>query len=671
MSGQIKVGVAGDTKALPIDPNSYSEVDIVDFAPRAGGTLNFAELGLYLDVSQENFQHGFGKWIFSESQSYAYTGNQVDTRHGHLSLFTKPVSLGTAGATVPRKLIVHKGTPLFVSGTSLFGLNTNGTALDGIWTSNFYEVLSTGTYIFATRTGAANQLALLDVLPVVSATSNVLTFAATTGWEVNVFQGGSVHIYDGTGNGQVKTIASNTANTITITTTFSPIPDATSKASPLKTVGNGANPPLNFGKLEVFGGFFWSYEQGTNFLHFWSNINGSNAEGGGTADAAVVQVGSKATVIRNIIAFNNQLWVFKDDGAWVVGEDNLAYHTLNYASEQSSLNFQSIAVWAGFLIFPIRNSVYKYRSGLQDITPPHWDELPPYKQFGNFKGFTSVGNWFYMIGSSNVANATDEPATESTAGFASVMASDGVGWHKILDIPATAPTDYWMGHDPINNMLYVATLVAGSTTLWRIPLQALSSLPYDSYDTAINHHFYTSYFDLGFKRIPKSFASVTLSGEFPTNTSVSIEFRIDDTTTWTTLGTFDSELEEVAFPTGTTGRRVQLRLRLITTSSTVSPIVRAIILKVMVRPEVLYGVNCNVIIASGQQDQRQGQVGLTSAQILAHLRAARSSTAPITFTDIFGVEHPAYLSSLRVLTQQYENETHVETVGRCTFVYVG
>lgn len=674
MSGHISITVNSTEYPLIIDPNSYSEVDIVDFAPRAGGSLNFAELGLYLDIAQENFQHGFGKWIFNEGQSYAYTGTQVDTRHGHISLYTKPNSLGTIGTGVPTRIITHRNTPIFATNSNnVFTVDAAGSGTVSLLAGySIRDLLTTGTYVLAAQIGSTQKLQLFDIGQSTGAGVGSVTVSASQGWDVNVWQGGTVVVYEGTGAGQAKTVASNTANTLTPTVAFSPALDSTSKIVVNIDTGSVSNPAHNFAKLEVFGGFFWGYENNTNFLHFWSEVTGSDAEGHGTTDPAVIQIGNKATKIRNILAFNNQLWVFKDDGAWVVGEDNLAYHTLNYASEQSTLNFQSIAVWAGFLIFPIRNSVYKYRSGLQNITPPHWDELPPYKQFGNFKGFTTAGDWFYMVGQSNVANATDEPATESLTGFASLMASDGVGWHKLLDIPVSNAVDYWAGLDPINNYLYVSARESGgNSTLYRIPQQALSSLPYADFDTAATANFYTSYFDLGFKRIPKSFASVTLSGEFPTNTSVVVEYRVDDTTTWTTLGTFTTELQETAFPTATTGKRIQLRLRLVTTSASVTPIVRAIILKVMVRPDVLYGVNCNVIISSGLQDQRRGQLGLSAAQIRDALQAARSSVAPITFKDVFGVSHSAYLSSLRILTQQYENETNIETIARCTFVYVG
>ena len=60
-----------------------------------------------------------------------------------------------------------------------------------------------------------------------AATSNTLT-DTNRAWTVNALAGGTVNITAGTGIGQSKAIASNTANAITLVATFSPTPDTTS-----------------------------------------------------------------------------------------------------------------------------------------------------------------------------------------------------------------------------------------------------------------------------------------------------------------------------------------------------------------------------------------------------------------------------------------------------------
>lgn len=78
-----------------------------------------------------------------------------------------------------------------------------------------------------------------------SATSTTLTCSSKT-WTVNGLANMSVIINSGTGAGQTRTIASNTANTLTVSTAWTTVPDATSVfvVSPnddyLYLIGNGA-----------------------------------------------------------------------------------------------------------------------------------------------------------------------------------------------------------------------------------------------------------------------------------------------------------------------------------------------------------------------------------------------------------------------------------------------
>ena len=677
MSSHIKVAVSGTTYPFVVDPNSYSEVDIVDFAPRAvSGTPAFSELGIYLDVAQENFKHGFGRFTFGEPAQYNYSGHQIDTRHGHISLYTAYETV-SATALRPFRLIVHKGIVLYrTTSNFLRAVNIANTALvdmtDPLTAASVVptDILSSGEYFFITSWPGRMQLA--DVGTVTSATGTTLTTSsALTTWTTNVWASGTVYIYEGTGIGQTRTVSSNTGNVLTISSSWTTTPDTTSRFIVFKNTGAAGNPPNNFSKMEVFGGKYYASEASNPYLHWWVETDGSDAEGGTTADTDAIKVGVKGSRIINMIAFNNQLWVGKAEGAWTIGEDNLAYHTLPFVDQLSTLNFSALTVWNGFLIFNIKNTLYKYRSGLQDITPPFWDELPPYKQFGGFMSMFARGSFLYVTALSNVANATDEPTTETSASFAVLLVHDGVGWHKVMDMPGGASTQFSAVLDPVNDYIYMAaTGTASATGTIRVKLQDLTELPYISFPTTGDHNWYSSYVDLGFKRIPKSFASLSLSGEFPTNTSVIASYRLDATQTWTTIGTFTSELQEIDFPAATNGKRIQLKLNLQTTSAIVTPIVRAWILKLMIRPDVLYGVTTDIIISDDLSNPDRLQLGLTAKEIRTALKAARSSISPITFTDLYVVSASAYLSSLRFMTVEYENDQRVQAIAHCTFVYV-
>ncbi|MBU2249046.1 MAG: hypothetical protein KKD77_20030 [Gammaproteobacteria bacterium] len=669
--GHITLTLADTPYNFLVDLATYQEVDIVDFAPRAlSGSPAWSEMGLYLDIAQEGFKHGFGKWTYSEPQSYSYTGTNVDTRHGHASLFTKatPIATGGDAGLIVKKILIHESIVFLLTNLGLCIVSpTSGILTDYVGPMWAYDIIDTGRYLLL---GQSGQTQVLDVFNATASTNNTVTGQTDEDWAVNIFAGATAYIVQGVGAGGSYVVTSNTANQLTIVGTWALNPDATSY---IIVIGDTAQASAdNFGGFGIFGGYYWAYEYGKNYLHFGAEADGSDLEGGGVADTAVVTVGAPGTSILGLESFNNQLWVFKEDGAWTVGEDNLAYHTLNFAAEVSPNNFQTHIVWNGFLLFSVRNTIYKYRSGLQDMSPPIFNEYPPYKQFGWLTGLTTRGTWAYVMGISNQAGeAGDEAAPETTAGFGALLATDGVGWHKLWTFPQTAPTYLNMWLDNVNDKLYIFGYSGGRGYIYTIPLQVYSDLPYASYDITTYRNLYTSYYDMSLPRIPKSFASITIAGDFPTNTSARVQYQIDDATTWTTLATYTADMTENDFPIGTTGKRIRFRLQLYTTGAAVSPHIKAIILKVMIRPSVLYGVTCDVLVSDKLSDQNRLMNGLTASDIRTALKACRDSVSPILFTSLYGdAAGYAYLASLRFLVIGYEDSDDVESIARCTIVHV-
>lgn len=665
--GHISITVNSVNYPLLVDLRTYGEVDIVDFAPGAiAGSPAWSELGLYLDVGQDNFRHGFGTHTFSEPASYAYSGSGVDTRHEFAGLFTTPgTALDLLTSSSARRLLVHRSIPTLLTsnylwlklGSTWWTVYTPGTTL--------YDMIDTGEYVVSTN---SSRMALMDFGTSTTISGTTVTNSGAA-WDTNVFAAGACYCYNPTtGLVGYGTVESNTATAITVSSWTGTQPVTGNVYFVTVVTGDGTNQPLNFGRLAVFGGYYWSYENNSNRLHFWSNASGTDAEGG-TADAAKVVVGPSGGRIVNIFPYNNMLWVAREDALYNIGEDNLSYYMMGFHDEINSSNFATVVSWQGFLHFAVRNTLFRYKSGLQDITPPRWDDTIPYKQFGNFKGLCVRGEWLYVLGQSNAANTTEESG--ETAGFVTLLATNGVGWHKLWDIPLTAPTDYGIFLDPVNDILYVwAKPASGNSMMYPFTLQTYSDLPYASFPTTGTQYLYTSYYDLGYKRIQKSFASLTLRADYPTNTSISVSFRTDTNTSWTTLGTFTADMQEVDFPAATTGRRVQFRIRLVTASSSVSPILKGLIMKLMLRPDVLYGVNCRVLVQSSLSDQHQQPIPLTASEIRTALKAARSSVSPITLTDIHGTSASAYLASVRFQIVQYQDIDAWDEVAQCTFVYV-
>lgn len=681
MPGHLQMTVSGTITKLMVDPNTYSEVDIVDFAPRAiAGSPTFSTMGLYLDVAQSGFGHGYGQWEYGEPKSYSYSGQLIDTRHGDITLMTNYTEALSFASGKVNRVATHHGTPILAlsttKGVAVWDSDAEDFALANLgW--EIRDILSSGAYMYLSRSG---RLQLADAGQVESATNNTVKGDWTPGWTTNVWANATVYILSGTGATESKTVASNTADTLTITGTWTANPDTTSTMIVYMDTGVGGNPPNDYSKMAVFGGYYWGIEDSTNYLHFWAESDGSDAEGDGESDAGVVKVGPVGGKLVNLQAFQNQLWAFRQDGGWTLSDqesDSLAYHALDFSAEVHANNFRTVMVWNGFLIFPIRNTLYKFRSGLQDITPPRWNEDPPYKNFGNWSGLFARGKFLYVMGQSNAANSDE--STETTTGFVSLLATDGVGWHKLIDVPGTTPLDFTAGWDPTNDYIYFAAQDNASATLvQRLQLQTYSDLPYASYPTSGTQNWYSSYFNMGMARIPKSFASLILHGEYPSGALVTASYRVDDTTGWTTLSetnpdlpvAFTEDMQEVNFPTSTTGKRIQFRFKLSTTEAANTPMVKALIIKTMLRPDVLYGISCDVLLAKNMSDHNRNSLGHTPSELMTNLKAARDSVVPITLVDLHGTSRTVYLASMRFTTIAYENPATVQSIARCTFVNV-
>lgn len=713
--GHIEITVDSTATPLAVDPQSYQEVDVVDFAPQAiSGTPALSELGLYVDVAQDGFGHGFGQWRFAEPKSFAYAGSLVDTRKDVVQLMTANAvdtyagtSTNLTGSTVfdghLASYISPDGVSVPVWSNLQFELNreintgksylyapsqdfwvgitsatTGMTTTSGDWYAQFWNA---GKYMFITQpVDGQLKLAMIAKCTGYDGGTKTLTFDASVAFEsTNLWQNGYVWNYDvAIGTSEIRGIASSTANTLVHSGASFTVTPANTYVLFWVDVGSAGNPPEGYDKIKTFGGLYWANEWNTNYLHYWAELDGHDAEGGGTTDLGVVKVGPPGQPIVNMTVFNNQLWVFRPDGAWVVGEDMVAYHVLDFSQEAHPLNFIAVATWNGFLYFTVRQKIYKFRSGLQDITPPPFTEDPPRNTFGEFRGLVTRGSYLYVTATANrlFADETDESGGQFTA----FLAYDGVGWHKLdtLSTVTSEPYVHGVGLETAGNKLHVwfAKFLDPTTVceMRYFQLQEFSDLPYADYPTSGDHNLYTSYYDLGMKRIPKSWASLTLEGYFPVDVtdyaSVDVEFRVDDDTAWTTLGTFSSNMQEIAFPTGTEGKRIQFRLNLQTTKATLTPVVQTVIMKAMMRPDVLYGVTTNVIVSSDLSDTDGQQLGLTAEEIRTALKAARASVSPIGFKDIHGNSANAYLSSVQFIITEYEHLDKMEEVARCTFVYV-
>jgi hypothetical protein len=413
-----------------------------------------------------------------------------------------------------------------------------------------------------------------------------------------------------------------------------------------ENAGVDSNPPTDMKIATIHGGYMWFAEDGNSFVHYAQELDLSDLEGDGKSDTNVIVVGPGGLEVKNMISFANALYVARADGLWVVNQDGEfnARQVLNFSAETHEDNFRSMVVFQGALYFPIRHRIYRWTgSTIVDVTPQRIDDTFPFIQYGEYDNFISRGAYMYCTARTDQAN---DLATES------ILAYDGMGWHRMLDPITSAASDSritMLALDPANDYIWYHTDTSSDATKY-IVLRDKSEFPAKSFTTSGSHFWFSSIHDMGFRKVTKSLRSITFETDnCASNRTITVTYSLDGATftsddlssdgiinadTFTTL-TFDDTKEF---------KNIQFRFAF-NAQATSSPVLKSYSLKYMMRPDTAYGYVFDIIAASGSE-YGGGVDDRTAAQIMTDLETVRASTAPVAFVNLLGESKKVYLASL-------------------------
>jgi hypothetical protein len=610
------VGIEGDVlinaKPYRIDVTSYQRRDIVDFSPRAstatGASISYSELGLYQTLTQEDFRHGFGFYRFTDAAGYQRTEGDMDTRHpGLVMRYTKVADVSDTNNNLKNGGVTF-GQYFYTWGPG-DGESPN---TDGV--REFKKDREGGEWTEALGDDT-NYLIV----------GNSYIFALRNGNRVQK-----------AGLGDQPLVSGDWSN-----------------------AGLDGNIPTDMKIAAMHGGFLWFAEDGNSFVHYDDTDDMSTLEGNGETDANVVVVGPGGLPIVNMISFANALYVARKDGLWVVNQDDefTARQVLNFSAEAHADNFRSMVVFQGALYFPIRHRIYRWTgSTIVDVTPQRLDDTFPFNQFSEYDNFISRGSYLYCT-----AQTDESPYTQS------ILAYDGVGWHRLMDPIVSHASDEisMMALDPANDYIWFH-LNKSSDATYFIPLREKSDFPKESFSTSSHisgvdtHYWYSSIHDMGFRKVTKSLRSIEFETDnCDSNNTITVAYSLDgaaftsddlsssgviNADTYTTL-TFDDTKEF---------KNIQLRLDF-TAEAAQSPVLKSLSMKYMMRPDTSSGYVFDVIAAS---DLEYGGVvdSRTAAEIISDLLTVRASTAPVVFVNLVGETKNVYLASITESARSRESE---------------
>ncbi len=422
----------------------------------------------------------------------------------------------------------------------------------------------------------------------------------------------------------------------------------------------------DFKHSAIHGGYVWFTERDKNFLHYASQVDLSDLEGAGATDTAVVHVGPPGSGVTALTSFSNALYAARTDGLWIVNNDEgfTAKRVLNFGTEVHSDNFNSLVNWMGALWFPIRHRVYRWTGAtLLDVSPPRLTDTFPFTQYGNFKNFTARGAFLYCSARTNESTYTE-----------SILAYDGVGWHKLYDpITDGSGTISMLAIDTDNDFLWYNVDAASDVTGY-IELQSLSELAHANFKTSGTHSLFTSYHTMGFERVTKSAREIMVetdncSASSPATTIV-VKYSLDDGG-FATLGTVNSSPTQVLqFSSSVEFKKIQLQFDMSTDDTDHSPALKGYHIKYIMRPDVAYGYSFDIIAASDGTYAGLGS-NKDAEDIIGEIQTARASTAPVAFTTVLNESKTVYVSSVSEVARARHEDNDVEHRVRVSLVEVG
>jgi hypothetical protein len=210
------------------------------------------------------------------------------------------------------------------------------------------------------------------------------------------------------------------------------------------------------------------------------------------------------------------------------------------------------------------------------------------------------------------------------------------------------------------NRLWYHVHKAASEKTYYIQFQDQSNFPYANFPTSGTHSLITSRIDAGFRRVKKVTPSIFIEGtNLSTTRYLKVYYSLEGDTSWHAWGGSDGEtnvvntdgVTELSNPLGMEPSSLeyyymQLRIDFVTGTATETPVLEAIGVRLLLRPNTVFGFSMTVTAA---QDVEHGpyQDNRTPAQIIADLHEVRDSTTPVEFIDPYGTTYFVYMTAIQ------------------------
>ncbi len=509
-------------------------------------------------------------------------------------------------------------------------------------------------------------------------------------WEANAWKGAFIRIVDGRGAGQARRIVRNTANYLEVTpnwdiplagnsdyviyatdrwTDISPTSGdkfdtrvtGVAVADAVVYFARGMNAPILKMRFNSGAHEFADDTEMADLLYLFNNptegpqlfrANSNNVTvarskpkdwGSDLAFKAEVDVGDDHYGITNLVDYNDQLWIMKEDSLWTLSKDLPVKLNVGLEAMPESANGAAVAAQGLFLYLSWSHSLQRlYGGSLDDVGPWQGAGLPRGRQ-GVVSSLTPAISWLIA-------------GIDAGEGTSSVLVWDGRGWHEIFR--AWEPGQrvrgvFWQACPGTRPRLWVD--VGGELVYLEFPHNTLN--PSKDHGFKFQHEAVVELaaVDLGAARLPKFIKEMTLITErLNRSNEVHLEYQLDNqvgSNQWVSAEAFHRAPQEALPINQGDVRRIRPRLRLLTSWVRRPPLVVATVIEGYARTPLKYQWNMRLKVSDLQSSD-----GRSAGDFVDWLKGAAQSARKIRMNAIWeGMDDTLVIVEPPTLLRQFTN----------------